>query len=103
MGEISFELALSGRIDDMLEACSRCGKCVESCRSVRQAGVGDANPQFVISGVLDLVRAGEGPEASRAWASSCTLSGECLKACNYGVNPRFLLAMARVAMLKKES
>jgi hypothetical protein len=28
------------------------------------------------------------------------LSGECIKACDYGVNPRFLLAMARVAMLK---
>jgi heterodisulfide reductase subunit D len=28
------------------------------------------------------------------------LSGECIKACDYGVNPRFLLAMARVAMVK---
>jgi heterodisulfide reductase subunit D len=28
------------------------------------------------------------------------LSGECIKACDYGVNPRFLLAMARVAMAK---
>src|SRR5437879_11582879 len=29
------------------------------------------------------------------------LSGECIKACDYGVNPRFLLAMARLAMTRK--
>ena len=28
------------------------------------------------------------------------LSGECIKACDYGVNPRFLLAVARVQMAK---
>ena len=31
------------------------------------------------------------------------LSGECIKACDYGVNPRFLLAMARVAMAKSQN
>jgi Fe-S oxidoreductase len=103
MGEISFEAALSGRTHDMLDACSRCGKCVESCPSVVPAGLADANAEAVISGVLDLVRTGDGPAASRTWAASCTLTGECLKACNYGVNPRFLLAMARLAMLQKAS
>jgi Fe-S oxidoreductase len=29
------------------------------------------------------------------------LSGECIKACDYGVNPRFLLAMARLAFSTK--
>ena len=56
----------------------------------------------MIAGVLDIVRTGEGPEASRQWAASCTLSGECIKACTDGVNPRFLLAMARVSSLRKE-
>ena len=27
-------------------------------------------------------------------------SGECIKACNYGVNPRFLLTMARLSMMR---
>jgi Fe-S oxidoreductase len=31
------------------------------------------------------------------------LSGECIKACDYGVNPRFLLAMARLGIAKAES
>jgi Fe-S oxidoreductase len=29
------------------------------------------------------------------------LTGECIKACDYGVNPRFLLGMARVAMARR--
>jgi len=33
----------------------------------------------------------------------CMLSGECIKACDYGVNPRFLLAMARLAIAKAGS
>ena len=87
----------------MLDACTQCGKCVEACPSVQPAGIAGAAPQDVIAGVLDLVRTGDGPEASRTWANACTLSGECIKACDYGVNPRFLLAMARVAMAKQAS
>src|ERR1035437_2257385 len=103
MNEISFETALGRRVDHMLDACTKCGKCVEVCPSVRPAGISEANPKDVISGVLDIVRTGHGPDASRKWAASCMLSGECIKACDYGVNPRFLLAMARVAMAKADS
>ncbi len=31
------------------------------------------------------------------------LSGECIKVCDYGVNPRFLLNMARVAMARAKN
>jgi heterodisulfide reductase subunit D len=102
MADGDFETALNGRLDDMLEACSKCGKCVEVCPSVQPAGLAHASPEAVIAGVLEIVRTGEGPEASHRWAASCTLSGECIKACNDGVNPRFLLAMARVSSLRKE-
>jgi Fe-S oxidoreductase len=100
---LSFESALNERVDDMLDACTRCGKCVEVCPSVGPAGVEGALPTDVIAGVIDLVRSGQGPEASRKWASSCMLSGDCIKACDEGVNPRFLLAMARGAMRRNES
>jgi heterodisulfide reductase subunit D len=30
-------------------------------------------------------------------------SGECIKACDYGVNPRFLLAMARLGIAKSDN
>ena len=103
MNDVSFEMALNGRVNRMLDACTRCGKCVEVCPSVGPAGISDANPKKVISGVLDIVRTGQGPEASHKWAASCMLSGECIKACDYGVNPRFLLAMARVATAKAKN
>jgi heterodisulfide reductase subunit D len=103
MNDISFETALGGRVEDMLDACTRCGKCVEVCPSVAPAGIAEAMPEDVISGILDIIRTGEGPEVSRKWAASCILSGECIKACDYGVNPRFLLAMARVAVAKAEN
>jgi heterodisulfide reductase subunit D len=103
MNDISFETALGGRVEDMLDACTRCGKCVEVCPTVKPAGIAEAVPEDIISGILDIVRTGAGPEASRKWAASCILSGECIKACDYGVNPRFLLAMARVAIAKAEN
>src|SRR5438105_3215381 len=57
-----------------------------------------AEPAAVIAGIIDILKTGDGPEASRKWANACVLSGECIKACDYGVNPRFLLNMARVRM-----
>ena len=45
------------------------------------------NPVGVITGILDILRHGEGNEAARNWASGCVFSGECIKACDYGVNP----------------
>jgi Fe-S oxidoreductase len=80
----------------------RCGKCVEVCPVTAPAGMAEAEPIAVISGVLDILRTGDGPQASRQWASACVLSGECIKACDYGVNPRFLLAMARARMTRAQ-
>jgi heterodisulfide reductase subunit D len=98
----SFETALNDRVAGMLDACTRCGKCVEVCPSVQPAGIANASPQDVIGGIIDIVRSGEGPAAARTWAASCLLSGDCINACDYGVNPRFLLAMARLSMAKQK-
>jgi heterodisulfide reductase subunit D len=95
----TFESALAGRVAAMADACTRCGKCVEVCPVTGPGGV-KAEPREVISGIIDIVRTGDGPEASRKWANACVLTGECIKACDYGVNPRFLLGMARVALAR---
>jgi heterodisulfide reductase subunit D len=102
----TFESALQGRVDDMLDACTRCGKCVAVCPAAEPAGLGTQareNPAAVIGGVIDILRHGEGNEAARQWAAGCLLSGDCIKACDYGVNPRFLLGMARVAMAQAKN
>jgi heterodisulfide reductase subunit D len=104
----TFESALQARADAMADACTLCGKCVEVCPTTVAAGLTAderQNPVHVIAGVIDILRhvegsIGEGNAASRKWASGCLLSGDCIEACDYGVNPRFLLQMARIAMAR---
>jgi len=100
---LTFEAALDARAQAMADACTRCGKCVEVCPVTEPGGISAEelkNPAAVIGGVVDIVRTGRGNEAARKWANACILSGECIKACDYGVNPRFLLHMARVKMAR---
>ena len=97
-----FEDALNGRVQDMIDACTRCGKCVEACPVKTPAGV-MAPAQEVVAGVIDILRTGDGPAASQRWASTCMLTGDCIKACDYGVNPRFMLTLARLAMAKAKT
>jgi len=102
MQTIGFEEALTSRVDDMLDACTKCGACFTVCPIAAPAGLGGADPQAVVSGVLDILRFGKGSAESEKWAKACMASGECIKACDYGVNPRFLLTMARLAMMRND-
>jgi len=99
----TFEAALDARAQAMADACTRCGKCVEVCPVTGPGGLTAEelqNPAAVIGGVVEIVRTGTANDAARKWANACILSGECIKACDYGVNPRFLLHMARVQMAR---
>src|SRR5579862_1060860 len=94
-----FIAAVTARIDDTFDACTRCGKCVEACPMVEPAGLDAANAAVIVEGVLDLLRGGGGTEDASRWAQVCTNSGKCIPACNYGINPRFMVNMARIANL----
>src|ERR1043166_6278006 len=98
MDNSNFQAALDARVDDMLKACTKCGACFSACPITGPAALSEADPKETVAGVLDIVRLGAGPQEAETWAKSCMLSGECIEACDYGVNPRFLLAMARLAM-----
>jgi Fe-S oxidoreductase len=77
MQNAGFEEALASRVDDMLDACTKCGACFTACPIAGPAGLGAADPKAVVSGVLDILRFGKGSAESEKWAKSCMASGEC--------------------------
>ena len=96
MNEVPFETVLGEHFEDMLDACTQCSEC-------RAGRISEARSEDVIGGILEQVRTGNGLEASRKWAQSCMQSGECVKACDYGVDPRFLLAMAQLVIANPQT
>ena len=100
-GGTLFLEAVRKRVDDTLEACTRCGKCVEACPMVEPAGLDRANAKAIASGIIDLLADGTGTPDAERWAAVCTNSGSCIPACTDGVNPRFMVNMARIASKAK--
>jgi heterodisulfide reductase subunit D len=101
LGGISFLDAVRGQVDHILDACTKCGKCVEACPMVEPAGLDPADGVAITDGVLDLLAGGGGTKAAERWAQVCTNSGKCIPACDYGINPRFMVNMARIASKAK--
>ena len=69
---------------------------------VEPAGLDASQATGIVSGVLDLLAGGEGNGAAATWANVCTGSGYCIPACNDGVNPRFMLGLARTAVRRRD-
>jgi heterodisulfide reductase subunit D len=101
----SFLDALHGRVADILDACTRCGKCVAACPMIGPAeielGEEAAKAPEIAAGILDLLTGGPGTPDAERWTQVCTNSGKCIPACEHGINPRFMVNMARIAAKKK--
>jgi Fe-S oxidoreductase len=95
-----FDQALQLRASDILDRCIACGACAEVCPMPSPAGIDTADPKGLTGGILTLLRGGTHADAAR-WAEVCSGSGHCIAACKYGVNPRLMLALARVATLQE--
>ena len=98
MDALPLELALPAQVDEIIDRCTTCGACAEICPMPGPAGLDTSNPQALTAGILTILRGGQHADASR-WAAVCSGSGHCIPACQYGVNPRLMLALARVADL----
>jgi len=93
-----FLTALDDRVSGILDACTACGDCVRVCPTPVITGTGVSDAEGVAAGVLDILKGFEGSENARQWAAVCCGSGHCLDVCEHGINPRFMLVMARRAM-----
>ena len=69
---------------------------------VEPSGLDSANATSIAGGVLDLLAGGAGTPDAERWAAVCTNSGKCISACEYGINPRLMVNMARVASKAKQ-
>jgi len=99
---MTLELALRDQVAEILDRCTHCGACAEICPMPVPARLDVSNPQALTGGILMLLRGGTHAEASR-WAAVCSGSGHCIPVCQHGVNPRLMLALARVADLQRDA
>ena len=77
------------------DACTRCGDCFRACPMVEPAGLASAGPEETTGAIVDLITGGEGNAAAIRWADVCSGSGNCIPACKHGINPRFMVQLAR--------
>src|SRR5437016_4634677 len=83
------------RGEAIAEACTRCGDCFRACPMVEPAGLADADASETAGAIVDLITGGEGNEAAARWGEVCSGSGNCIPACTHGINPRFMVQLAR--------
>src|SRR5205807_10039943 len=77
------------------DACTRCGDCFRACPMTEPAGLAAADPSATTAAILDLITGGEGNEEAARWSEACSGSGYCIPACKHGINPRFMVQLAR--------
>lgn len=97
----AFTRVLEARLLELADACTQCGKCFTACPMAAPVGLAGADPVRVLSGLVDLLRGGEGSEEARRWTGACSSSGLCREACDYGVDPRLLVRMANYAHVSR--
>jgi heterodisulfide reductase subunit D len=83
------------RGEAIADACIRCGECFRACPMVEPAGIAAADATEITSAIVDLITGGSGNQEAIRWASVCSGSGNCIPACDYGINPRFMVQLAR--------
>lgn len=102
MATPTFEHALHRQVEDILGRCVGCGDCAEICPMPGPAGIDTTDPAALTAGVLTVLRGGTHAGAER-WATVCSGSGHCIPTCAHDVNPRLMLALARVAALDRDA
>ncbi len=70
---------------------------------VPYSGAKGANPEAVTRSVVDIINGRPHAPEGAAWAEVCQKSGLCIEACPEDVNPREMLAYAKINLLRSAS
>src|SRR3954453_22515177 len=73
------------------DACTRCGDCFRACPMTEPAGLAAADPGTTTAAIVDLITGGAGNAEAVRWGQVCSGSGNCIPACQHGINPRFMV------------
>jgi len=95
---MSFLEGLHARRGDVLDGCVGCGRCAEVCPMIEPAELQTSDAAALTRSIVSWIRDGVGSAEAAEWARVCSGSGRCIPACGYGVNPRFMLSLARLAV-----
>src|SRR5919109_2747381 len=102
MSQSVLQVFIESETQQILDKCTTCGKCVEVCPMLPYGDLQGADSKHVVSGILDILRGGQGHAEARRWAQVCTASGSCIPACPEGINPRKMLNLAKHTLKSRE-
>ena len=85
----------SERGQGIADACTRCGDCFRACPMTEPGGIADADASETAAAIVDLITGGAGNDDAIRWGEICSGSGNCIPACKHGINPRFMVQLAR--------
>jgi len=95
MNDVGYLGDFRARGEAIADACTRCGDCFRACPMTEPAGIAAADPEAAAAGIVDLITGGAGNAEAARWANVCSGSGYCIPACRHGINPRFMVQLAR--------
>lgn len=98
----SILMSLDQRTSQMADACTACGACVSVCPTPAIEGLDVSHPEDITENVRQILRGEQHTQEAAIWARQCCGSGFCRNVCDHGIDPRFMLTMARRALLKAE-
>jgi len=91
----AFISSLDSRIDGIIDACTLCGRCAEVCPTPDVLEIAPGSSEALATGVIDILKGNTHAADAEAWARACCGTGHCIDVCAEGINPRFMLTMAR--------
>jgi heterodisulfide reductase subunit D len=102
MSQLVLEAYIESETQAILQDCTTCGKCVDVCPMLAYGNLQGSDSTHVVSGILDILRGGQGHDEARRWAQVCTASGSCIPACPEGINPRKMLNLTKHTLKNRE-